>query len=263
MKKKTAEDYLRDFLKVAPLSHALWRSVEALSFSSVKFRYPVLDIGCGFGEFAGVVFDRIETGVDINENDLSQAMDGKQYKKLKWADARNLPFKDNSYNTAVSVSVLEHIDGVEKVIDEVHRVLKKGGIFVFSVPTSSIENNLLGTTVLNFLGLKSWAKKYYQLHCQVFKHVGLKPSSWWVKQLKKSGFEIVVQEGTISSTLLKLHELFLITAFPSQFGKLFFGKRFMMTTGLRSTILPPIFSRFIYLDKASDINVFFVVQKKA
>lgn len=262
MKKKNTKEYLRDFLKIAPLSHALWRSVEALSFSQVNFRYPVLDIGCGFGEFAGVVFDRIEMGIDINEKDLARALKGKQYKKLKWADARNLPFKDSSYNTAVSVSVMEHIERGEKIVSEVYRVLKSSGIFAFSVPTPKIYNNLIGTRVLNFLGFKGAADKYFELHCRVFKHVNLHTADWWAKHLKKSGFEIILQEGTISPTLLKLHEIFLITAFPSQFGKLFFGKRFMMSVGLRSAILPHIFSRFVYLDKDSDINIFFVARKK-
>lgn len=261
MKKKNTKQYLRDFLKVAPLSHALWRSVEALSFNQINFRYPVLDIGCGFGEFAGVVFDRIEMGIDINQSDLTRALKGKKYKKVRWADARKLPFKDNSYNTTVSVSVLEHIEEGEKVVKEVYRVLKKDGLFIFSVPTPKLYDSLIGTKFLNFFGLKKAADKYFELHCRAFKHINLHPASWWAKHLKKSGFEIIRQEGTISPTLLRLHEAFLITAFPSQFGKLFFGKRFMMSIGLRSAILPHIFSRFVYLDKDCDLNIFFVAKK--
>lgn len=260
--KQKSKKYLKNFLRVAPLSHALWRSVEALSFEKVEFNRPVLDLGCGFGEFAGVVFNKIETGIDIDESDLRKAIDGKKYKKLQWADARKLPFKNNSYSTVVSVSVMEHISGADKVIKEVARVLKKNGIFAFSVPTPSLKDNLLAIKFLNLIGQKKLSEKYWDLHCKAFKHVNLKPSIWWEKNLKKNGFEIVQMEGTLSPTLLHLHEIFLISAFPSQFGKLFFGKRLIMSVGLRSNILPIFFSRFIYVDKNSDINIFFVAKKK-
>lgn len=257
----SAKKYLEDFLKISPLSHALWRSVEALSFSQIDVKHPVLDLGCGFGEFAGVVFNQIEMGIDINQKELGKALEGKRYKKVKWVDARKLPFKDESYSTVISVSVLEHIEGAEKVIFEVSRVLKKGGIFAFSVPTVKLYDNLLVPKICKILGVEKLGDKYFDLHCHAFKHVNLRLASWWVRQLKKAGFEILTQEGTISPTLLKLHEIFLATAFPSQFWKLFFGRRLIMSVGLRSTILPIFFSRFVRIDRKCDINVFFVAKK--
>lgn len=259
---KSARKYLRDFLKIAPLSHALWRSVEAISYDKVKFSPPVLDLGCGFGEFAGVVFDQIEMGVDINERELKEALGGKKYKKVKLADARNLPFKNSSYGTVVSVSVIEHITNSSEVLSEVHRVLKKDGLFVFSVPTPELNKQLLAPKILRGLGLKKAAKKYIDLHAKAFKHVNLKTKPQWVKDLKKAKFEILEVHGTLSPTLLRLHELFLITAFPSQLGKLLFGTRLMMSVGLRSKILPIFFSHFVKIDKNSDINLFFVARKK-
>jgi len=260
--KDNAKKYLASFLKISPLSHALWRSVEALSFDQIRFQSPVLDLGCGFGEFAGVVFGRVEMGIDINQKELEQALEGKRYQKVKWADARKLPFKKNSYKTIVSVSVLEHIEDAEKVIFEASRILKKGGIFAFSVVTSGLKDNLLIPKICTLLGFPRLAEKYYELHCLAFKHLNLKTASWWRKKLTGTGFEILRQEGTISPTLLKLHEFFLITAFPSQFWKAFFGKRLIMSVGARSRILPIFFSRFVYQDKDSDINTLFVARKK-
>lgn len=259
--KKTAKGYLKDFLKISPLSHALWRSVEALSFNQINFKSPVLDIGCGFGEFAGVAFGRLEMGIDISGDDLKKALKGKRYKSVKMADARDLPFKSSSYSTVVSNSVFEHIEDAEKVIFEVFRVLKKGGIFAFTVPTITMQNYLLAPKILNSLGFQGLAEKYWDLHVRAFKHMTLKPKSWWADKLKRAGFEIVRQEGTLSPTLLRLHEIFLLSAFPSQFGKLFFGKRLMMSVGLRSTVLPIFFTQFVVIDKNSDINIFFVAKK--
>lgn len=259
--RKKAKKYLKDFLKISPLSHALWRATEALAYDQVDLKSPVLDLGCGFGEFAGVVFDHIEMGIDINDKELKQALAGKRYNKVQWADARKLPFKDNSYSTVISVSVMEHIPQGEKVIPEAYRVLRKGGMFVFSVPTPKLYDNLLFPKICNLLGLKKLGDKYFELHCRAFKHVNLKTQDRWARELKKVGFEVIRQEGTLSPTLLRLHEFFLISAFPSQFWKLFFGKRLIMSVGLRSNILPIFFSHFVRLDKTSDINIFFVARK--
>lgn len=256
-----AVTYLKDFLKIAPLSHALWRSTEALAFSRIKFQKPVLDIGCGFGEFAGVVFNQLEMGVDINNKDLKKAFKGCSYAKLQWADIRCLPFKDNSYSTVVSVSVMEHIAGCGKVIQEVKRVLKKGGIFAFSVPTTDLYSNLLVPKIFKFIYLEFLGKMYFKLHCRIFKHINLRHKNWWIKQLQINGFQMIKAHGTVSPMVLKLHELFLIFSLPSQVWKILFGKRLIISLGLRSKILPLLFSRFIYLDKISDLNTFFVAKK--
>jgi ubiquinone/menaquinone biosynthesis C-methylase UbiE len=263
MNKKSlnGKTFLKRFLRTAPLSHALWRSVEALSFSSVIMKKPVLDIGCGFGEFAGVVFDKIEMGIDINDREIKDALQGKKYKKVRWADARELPFKDASYETVLSVSTLEHIENVEKVIQEVHRILRRDGTFIFSVPTSTLYRSLLIPALLSSIGLEHLSEKYITLHKEAFKHVTIKPKKWWEKTLKNSGFRIIREEGTISKSLLWAHEFFLCSAFPSQIWKLLFGRRLIASVGIRSFFLPFFFNHLIKIEEKSDINIFFVVKK--
>lgn len=50
------------------------------------------------------------------------------------ADARQLPFKDNSFGAVLMESLLEHVREPEKVIEETLRVLKKGGKVFVEVP---------------------------------------------------------------------------------------------------------------------------------
>jgi ubiquinone/menaquinone biosynthesis C-methylase UbiE len=46
------------------------------------------------------------------------------------ADAENLPFQDSSFDIVYSNGVLHHSENTDQCIDEVHRVLKPGGIAV-------------------------------------------------------------------------------------------------------------------------------------
>jgi uncharacterized protein YbaR (Trm112 family)/SAM-dependent methyltransferase len=49
-------------------------------------------------------------------------------------DAHQLPFLDNSFDGVVLQAVLEHVSSPSLVVQETHRVLKKGGIIYVSVP---------------------------------------------------------------------------------------------------------------------------------
>jgi len=258
----TGKTYLSEFLKVAPLSHAIWRSIEALAFSKHSFEKPSLDIGCGFGEFAGVVFDRLEMGIDISHNDLVKAENTNKYKELTLADTKNLPFKRGTYKTVVSVSVLEHVDDPQKAIAEVSRVLKKNGFFIFSVPTTELYSKILTVKLLTLLGLTGFSSRYISLHKKAFRHVSIHPTSWWQNALEENGFEVVYKSGTLAPSALYLHEIFLITALPSEFAKRLFGQRYLMMPKTKAKVLTRIFQGYIRIDRNSEINMFFVSRKK-
>ena len=50
------------------------------------------------------------------------------------ADICNLPFKDNEFDVVFCNHVLEHIPDDHKAMQELYRVLKKGGFGVFQIP---------------------------------------------------------------------------------------------------------------------------------
>lgn len=254
--------YLKKFLNIAPLSHALWRACEAMVFCGVDIVGPSLDLGCGFGEFAGVVFDNIEVGIDINKKDLVLANKSKSYNKTMFANAKDLPFRNGSFNTVISVSVLEHIDEPALAIKEASRVLKKGGMFYLTVPTLSVYKNLLISGLAERLELGKVSDVYNRAHKKAFKHESIYSKTWWLNNLKKHEFEVLEVRGTVSPNLLKLHELFLPLALPSEVGKRINNKRFVILKSLRALTLTPAFSKAISLDENSDINIFISAQKK-
>lgn len=92
----------------------------------------VLDIGCGTGislpwlkstNLAGSV---VQT--DISEFAV-QFCQKRGYKKVLLSSAGTLPFKDNSFDLAISIDVIQHVHkgDLERSIKEAFRVLRPGG----------------------------------------------------------------------------------------------------------------------------------------
>jgi SAM-dependent methyltransferase len=50
------------------------------------------------------------------------------------ADASRLPFKNNSVDAIVNIVILEHVPEPEKVVDEMYRVIKNGGVIYSHIP---------------------------------------------------------------------------------------------------------------------------------
>lgn len=260
--KPIIEKYFRRYLAVAPIALALWRSVEAKHVAAVDLKRPVLDIGCGFGEFAGVFFEsRVEMGIDIDYNELVKAMKGKKYKSLALADARKLPFKGNSFATIISISTLEHIVHSEKVIQEAYRVLKPGGTLVLTIVIDQLSRYIFYGPLFNKLGLPLLGDFYTRTYNRVFKHDILRSRKYWEDQINKSGFIIVDSKEIISPQITRLFDLLLITAWPSQLIKLLIGKRVSVRPKFLDNIIVKLFMP-VLIRESSKGNTLFVLAKK-
>ena len=92
----------------------------------------VLEVGCGTGadllQFAK--HGALATGVDLTTNhvDLARKRVG-ELAVVHKADARHLPFEDESFDYVYSHGVLHHCDEPEQVVREMMRVLRPGGCF--------------------------------------------------------------------------------------------------------------------------------------
>lgn len=259
--------YFHKYLKVAPFSLALWRSVEAQKISEVYknliFNSPLLDLGCGFGEFAGVFFDKqVEVGIDINMEDLIRAKKTNKHKQLFMADARNLPFPQNKFATVISNSAIEHIPHPEKVIKEVYRVLKPGGVFIYTVPTVELNKNLFYPELFRKIGLKRLRSLYIKYYHKVFKHVNIFPVDKWTNITKRAGFEIVSCKGIFSRKLVMMFDFFLMTALPSQIGRWFLGDRWIWGLSQKQVILDSLFQKAANDKNITQSNILLIAQKR-
>lgn len=93
-----------------------------------------LDMGCGVGSNFEILkkYSKKVIGIDNSKKAIEYCKD-KGYEKLYVMDATNLKFSDKIFDLVICSDVLEHLDD-KKTVAEVSRILKKKGIFIFSVP---------------------------------------------------------------------------------------------------------------------------------
>ena len=259
--KLSTEKYLRRFLSIAPISVAVWRTVEAKYLSTVALPRPVLDIGCGFGEFAQGFFDaKVDVGIDIAAKDLAMAKRCGKYKKLVLADARDLPFKDGSFSSIFSISTLEHIANPKKVIKETYRVLRKNGVFVATIETDTVDRQTFYRSIFEKIGLKSVSKFLLHKYNRLFNRHVIMSKRAWLKYFKDAGFSIDRSEDIISPSVVKIYDFFMITAWPSQILKPFLGKRIIYRPAFIANILAKIFIKYVE-EETEGTNLFVVARK--
>lgn len=255
-------DYFSAFLDRAPLALAIWRASEAKALEQVEVVPPVLDLGCGFGEFAGVFFDaNVDIGVDPSQADLARAEEAGKHALLIRGDARALPLPDGSVNTVLSNSVLEHITGPKRVLAEAFRVLRPRGIFAFTVVTSHMSDEMLLPRTFNRIGAKRIAHMYATAYHRLFSHVSLHSKDAWVQMTRDAGFELVAVDNILTRKALLAFELLLLTAVPSQVTRTLAGRRLnLVPRPIRHAALRP-FRRLLDGNRDQLTNVLLVARK--
>jgi SAM-dependent methyltransferase len=183
---------LRQCLAVAPVAWAMPRAQEAALLRQVALPAPVLDIGCGDGAFAGIA-GRLSgaLGVDLDPGEVRRARARGVYGAVLRADAGRLPFRSGSFGSVVSISTLEHIAGVERVLAEAARVLRPGGRLVCSMPGREFDAALFWSRVLRRLGGDRLGRRYETFVDRVFRHVNLLELEQWTALLSGAGFRLL------------------------------------------------------------------------
>lgn len=97
----------------------------------------LLDLGTGTGTIAYAISPKVKSvvGVDYSENMLREARrhNHGQNVQLINADIRKMPFADGSFTKCTARMVFHHLLwGLNKAMNELKRVLKKGGLFCLS-----------------------------------------------------------------------------------------------------------------------------------
>ena len=104
----------------------------------------VMDLGCRDGELTKFYREGNDVlGVDIDRHALDLAQD-KLGIETQWLNLNEeFPDQKNAFDAVVACEVMEHIFYTQKLLDNVCRSLKPGGIFVGSVPNAFRFRNRL------------------------------------------------------------------------------------------------------------------------
>jgi SAM-dependent methyltransferase len=109
----------------------IWNAIQKCA---PQFNGHLLDVGCGRKPYRQFLLDNKYithyTGLDIASAIVYE--DGIK-PDFTW-DGTVMPFEDNSFDTLMATEVLEHCPDPYKIINEMKRVLKPGGIIFFTVP---------------------------------------------------------------------------------------------------------------------------------
>ena len=113
----------------------------------IKKDAVLLDIGCGNGAFLQYISNFIEQGIGLDKKEnIPISNRNIQFKNYEFEN--RLDFSDNSFNVVTMLAVLEHIKNPQKILNEIYRILKPGGILIITVPTPQAK------PVLEFLAFK-------------------------------------------------------------------------------------------------------------
>lgn len=107
---------------------------------------------------------------------------------VRHMDVQDLPFADNSFDLIICNHVLEHVFDEKKAMQELFRVLAKGGQAILQVPISPIlEKTISDTTITDgaILEEKFGQKDHVRLFGNDYRNI-LEACGFNVKQLKMS-----------------------------------------------------------------------------
>jgi len=110
----------------------------------------VLDVGCGDGALAGWICRSGYgiCGIDVDREGLALAKEKFAENNLNgkffYVDNYAYPFNEDSFDAVVCADVIEHVQQPKKLLEEAHRVLKRGGHLVITTPIK-VEGATLGS----------------------------------------------------------------------------------------------------------------------
>ena len=137
---ENVDKYIKDWFidldinKIPPSFFVIRKTlIEAVKELKPKLKGSVIDLGCGVMPYKDFLYtSSIDSyiGIDLHEPTSYQNI---VKPDLYW-DGVNIPLKDSSCDYVIATEFLEHYHETSHILLEIKRVLKKNGVFFFTVP---------------------------------------------------------------------------------------------------------------------------------
>jgi len=173
------------FLEAYPTAvySPLAKSLELGYFTRHPITGPSLEIAVGDGFFSSMLCSqrstRIDYGMDLIYETLAASKKYEIYRNLCVSDAEEIPFPDNSFSTIIMNNLMHHLPDRDRILDEIWRVLKPGGVFLFT-------DNLIGWDAFSFeqrllraVGLRAIAKRLSLLKLRLMAQSLIASEEFW------------------------------------------------------------------------------------
>ncbi len=232
-------DYFEKYLEYFPdePSLVLVRSVELKNFPKEFIRQPVLDLCCGDGFFSKCLGLSEIYGCDIDESAIKKAEDTNVYRQAKVCDVRDLSvYPDAYFQTIISNCALEHVDGIDRTLTNITRVLKTGGHLIMSVPSNNLNDWYLPKIIFEKFGLHKFGKHILEKYNKRQVIINLYSLNMWLEKLNGAGFKIVKHFFLFNERYYK------VATFLDSFGGYFLGKFHLIFR----MITPVTFYKFLW-----------------
>lgn len=160
---------------------------------SLKNNAALLDVGCWDGEATKYYSDKLCVkdiyGVDIFPEIAEKAKNNNVKAGICNFENERLPFDDQQFDIVIANQVFEHLKDIYHLMDEINRVLKTGGILLFSVPNLASLHCRLQVS----FGIQPSIIKLFEAHVRVFTPFALKKfltfgNQFAIKRFTGSGY---------------------------------------------------------------------------
>lgn len=161
-------------------SEAFWRILElrAVRACAALFEAPVLEIGCGDGQFTQLAGLKVKYGTDLEPRAVSRAQASGAYEETFRLDVHELDAaRVGPLATIYANSVLEHVPDLERALPRIASALAPGGRLVATVPLATMNDHLISSRA----GYTRWRQHQLQ-------HRNLWTQAAWEQKLAAAGF---------------------------------------------------------------------------
>lgn len=133
---KFQREWVREFQNNKDLVREYWcryrHLEEIISICDFKESSRILDVGCGISSVLHFIpGDRY--GIDPLAEEYRNLYQYPEELHIQKADAERLPFAEGFFDVVFCSNVLDHITSPVESIKEIHRVLRRDGVFVLTV----------------------------------------------------------------------------------------------------------------------------------